>query len=284
MRPHGRSRRTRYSRFLIGSATAALAVVSLTFLTAVFQTRAKRSPTIGSWPERRVARLDAPVAVAEPGVVVRPVYPYSVLPGGAYDALELKNKLNADEVAARHYQDFELASLRSVKAHLLPAVYLSYRRGSSIYWTRRPMQLTEGEILLTDGARFARARCGNRISATPQAPFAETEPTEETLNIPELREEQHGSPAAPPANVSAVSPRTGVSGQPKTPPTSTGTMTRPILVPVSSGGTGTTGTGGKFPPTPITPVPEPRSVVLLLTAVAAIAVNRWWHTRSCRVR
>src|SRR5215831_5488565 len=126
---------------------------------------------------------------------LRPVYPYSVIRGGAYTPSELKDKLASDEIAARHYEAFDLSRIVVTKADSARPVYVSYRKGESIYWTRRPVQLHKDEPLLTDGVLFARARCGNRISDSPQKPVAETpedEPSPNIFDVPESWE-----PAAP---------------------------------------------------------------------------------------
>ena len=121
------------------------------------------------------------VAKSSPG---RPVYPYSVIRGGAYTAAELIDALDRDPVAARHYWAFRRSSVRTTPSPFLEPVFLSYRIGSAIYWTSRPVSLPPGETLLTDGENYARARCGNRISRTPQTPMNDTEPAPETLNTP----------------------------------------------------------------------------------------------------
>jgi hypothetical protein len=114
----------------------------------------------------------------------RPVYPYSVIRGGAYSAAELIEALDRDPVAASHYLVFRRSSVRITKSSFPEPVFLSYRVGSAIYWTSRPVHLPPGETLLTDGQNYARARCGNRISQTPQTPVNDTEPAPETLDTP----------------------------------------------------------------------------------------------------
>src|SRR5436305_1453028 len=114
------------------------------------------------------------------------VYPFSVIPGGAYSAGELETSLNADQVAAMHYAVFQRPLVRAAPSPFTGPVYVSYRKGSSIYWTRRPLQLSIKETLLTDGTNFARARCGNRISTAPQQPVSLDEPEEAVLDTPEL--------------------------------------------------------------------------------------------------
>jgi hypothetical protein len=53
---------------------------------------------------------------------------------------------------------------------------MSYRTGTGIYWTRRPVALPKGEVILDDGVHELRARCGNLISDEPRTPTLETEP------------------------------------------------------------------------------------------------------------
>jgi hypothetical protein len=123
----------------------------------------------------------AQVAESSPS---RPVYPYSVIRGGAYSAAELIQALDGDPVAARHYLVFRRSAVRAAGSTFHDPVYLSYRVGDAIYWTSRPVPLPPGETLLTDGMHYARARCGNRISPTAQTPVNETEPAPQTLNTP----------------------------------------------------------------------------------------------------
>ena len=115
----------------------------------------------------------------------RPVYPYSVIRGGVYDAAELRDALDRDPVAARHYFVFRRSLVHQAASPFAEPVFLSYRVGNSIYWTSRPVRLPRGEPVLTDGDHYARARCGNRISPTPQTPVNDTEPIPQALDVPE---------------------------------------------------------------------------------------------------
>lgn len=114
----------------------------------------------------------------------RPVYPYSVIRGGAYTRAELIDALDRDPVAARHYLAFNRSSIHATDSPFSEPVFLSYRVGNEVYWTSRPVRLPRGETLLTDGKNYARARCGNRVSETPRTPVSDTEPAPETLNRP----------------------------------------------------------------------------------------------------
>ena len=112
----------------------------------------------------------------------RKVYLYSVLPGGIESSEELATKLQDDSVAARHYSDFKVERAVLVYARFKQeAAYVSFRKGSQIFWTRKRVHVANSEMLLTDGRAFARTRCGNRLSDKPQKPTTENEPSEEAL-------------------------------------------------------------------------------------------------------
>jgi hypothetical protein len=117
----------------------------------------------------------------------RKVYPYSVIPGGAYSGEELALARRVDRVVAEHYADFEpaAASLRALPADAY--LYVSYRKGDKVYWTANKRRIPKGEMVLCDGQHLARGRCGNRLSAVPQFPIAAgPQPAEAALNAPEL--------------------------------------------------------------------------------------------------
>lgn len=141
----------------------------------------RRSRTVAAGRRASIAR-NAALPRFSPS---RPVYPYSVIRGGAYSADELFSALHRDSVAARHYLVFRRARVHMVDSHFSEPVFLSYRIGDAIYWTSRTVRLPRGETLLTDGTNYARARCGNRISVTAQMPVSETEPAPLTLDEPQ---------------------------------------------------------------------------------------------------
>ena len=76
----------------------------------------------------------------------RPVYPYSVVPGGVRDARELKWATEHDPVVAEHYAGFDYGRAHVVKVVLALEVYVSYRIGKRLYWTRHSTRLKKGEI------------------------------------------------------------------------------------------------------------------------------------------
>jgi hypothetical protein len=114
----------------------------------------------------------------------RPVYPYSVVPGGVEDAKELKWVAEHDPVVAAHYAGFDYARARVVRLVLARTVYLSYRIGNHVYWTSHRVTLHKGEKLITDGRMTARTRCANRVEETPQQEASPVEPPVQKFDEP----------------------------------------------------------------------------------------------------
>jgi hypothetical protein len=114
----------------------------------------------------------------------RPVYPFSVIPGGVQSASEFRQALLRDPVVAAHYSDFEVSRSRILVLRDEKTVYVSYRIKDRIFWTSRRVLLRRGEKVITDGVNQARARCGNRISEVPQAGSSPHEPPPEAWERP----------------------------------------------------------------------------------------------------
>jgi hypothetical protein len=142
-------------------------------------------PMAGSSPSApaggsRVLPAQAAAPLANPGP--RRIYPYSIVPGGVRDALELVRIVKADKVVAQHYAGLRLDEVREVTVARARAVYVSYRKGDQVYWTAKKLTLKAGETLLTDGTIELRTRCGNMISDTPRLPVEAAGPGEDELD------------------------------------------------------------------------------------------------------
>jgi PEP-CTERM motif len=214
----------------------------------------------------------------------RIVYPYSVVPGGVTSAAELREVATHDRIVANHYQGFDYRRARITHVNHPQLVYLSYRRGNRVYWTRKRISLHKGETLLTDGRITARTRCGNQVSVLPQANTAPAEPTEAELDRPDLV--ASGVELIPPVSLGSsvlqldpsipIGPEGGGVGGPG------------VYVPLPIGGPVAGGTGGcqvkaattsnsncqPPPPPPPPTVPEPGTIVLLGSGAAALYA-RW---------
>jgi PEP-CTERM motif len=148
----------------------------------------------------------------------RPVYPYSVVPGGVRDARELKWAAEHDPVVAAHYQGFDYDHARVVRLVLARTVYVSYRIGNKVYWTRHRVTLRKGETIITDGKMIARSRCANRVEELPQQATSSSEPP-----VAKFEEPVHPSTGTAVANPpvpfeSALNSRLGVPGLGPAPP------------------------------------------------------------------
>ena len=189
----------------------------------------------------------------------RPVYAYSVIPGGVRSGKELKLALARDSVAAAHYSGFDARSARPVRLDRPRQVYISYRLGNRVYWTRKKVTLHAGETVLTDGKHLVRGRCGNRISEVRTDPTSDGEPSEPVLSAPILppaTAETVDLPPPPP--IWAETPTPFLMAMTPTPgPTSGGGVFIPPfpLVPCCGGSNG--GSHFPTPPPPSTPPSTP---------------------------
>jgi hypothetical protein len=140
---------------------------------------------------REQAMLDQILSQVQPS---RPLYPYSVVPGGVNDAKELKWIAEHDPVVAAHYAGFDYDHARVVRLTLARTAYVSYRIGNHIYWMNRRIALHKGEKLITDGRITARGRCGNQVAENPKPEVSPAQPSPEALEKP-----QDGGGSAMPA-------------------------------------------------------------------------------------
>jgi len=297
---HRRNRRIR--RWLAGVVvavfSASVSILALQYLSpSLFRTRQseaavlKHSELSGS----RAVALSQTLSHVQPP---RPVYPYSVVPGGVADAKELKWVAEHDPVVAAHYAGFNFERAQVVRLALARTVYVSYRIGNNIYWTRRRLMLHKGETLITDGKMIARTRCANRVEEAPQQQAASpVEPAPEKFEEP-LRAGEGTAMQGPPVGFeSALLNRPGTAGLGAAGPLSLydpfvgggGIPFSPAPLPLDvcepvkkSTGTGSAGSGGgkkKVSPCSATGapgvVPEPGTWLLFASGLAAI----YWAAR-----
>src|SRR5215469_644479 len=161
----------------------------------------------------------------------RPLYPYSVIPGGIESVSELRRAVATDPVVAAHYAGFDFAHAHLVRLTAARSVFVSYRKGSAVFWTSKRLSLLTGETLITDGTHTSRTRCGNQVSDVPRAPVAPSEePTPEFLITPlptEKIELPVGLPLELPLEGSPIAPYLLLAGG----VTESGSDTGGIIVP-----------------------------------------------------
>jgi hypothetical protein len=216
------------------------------------------------------------------------IYPYSIVAGGIHSLADLRHAIETDPVVAAHYAKFNLAKFRIVKLDKDEYAYVSYRIGSDVFWTKKQLKLCKGETLITDGQRFARARCGNQLSQVAEAETWSGEPPPAVLNaparpalqaqadafgavVPPLDDSMpEGAPTGPvdlPASVSGETASASASPMPFIGPFSS------VLPPADCGEKSPCISPPKPNRPPSTPVPEGSSLILLATGMAALAIN-----------
>ena len=209
------------------------------------------------------------------------VYPYSVVPGGVRSPEDLHQASLHDRVVGRHFSGFDFRRAQVVELQKARLVYLSYRMGNKVFWTKKQVHLRKGEKLITDGIISARTRCANQVSATPQKAISAQEPPAEAFEDPYAAGGTARQIPFPGNFESALFNRELAEFDPQGPPGS------PLFAPGSgvglpgifppplpSGGCDTTkqqcSPGPPPPPPPPTPVPEPGSILLISSGLAGI--------------
>ena len=134
--------------------------------------------TKASLPQNAAVKAKLPVKSEQVG----PIYRYSVVEGGVHSSEEMQQAIASDAVVAAHYKDLDPAQMQPVRLQHALRVFVSYRKDDMVYWTQHRVTIPAGELLLSDGKNWVRARCGNRLSDKPQAPVSGDEPPETALD------------------------------------------------------------------------------------------------------
>jgi hypothetical protein len=284
------------SRLLAVSLSALVAMWTIHFAAIHIQ-------QFGTIKGHTIAATEGPSALIRS---LRPNYPYSIIAGGAYSPGELRFAHGKDAVVRAHYADFNVNQAKMVVLSDDRFQYVSYRVKDQVYWTKRRLRIPKGELLLTDGESYARARCGNRLSDKPhKLAISPHEPDPLVLSLPPVTPEM--LPKLALANPPALGALPGTAPFPETrteavpPPASFPIAGQPLVPvepiwggpPVPGGGVipgppllPTNPTNPITPPTtpitpvtppngpqpPITPIPEPSTVYLFLIS---LAVSIW---------
>jgi hypothetical protein len=201
-----------------------------------------------------------------------------VIPGGVESAAELRNSVTRDPVIAKHYEDFYIERARVVRLSEDRPLYVSYRLGNNVFWSKKRFMLRKGETVITDGEHMARTRCGNRLAEAPTGPVMAVEPEFET---------------APPEEAQAIAGGPALAGAPFAPGEIPLTPAPTSVIPPGSGfpGAGIIGSpgipiaGGGSPSSPSTPVPpiippppittpEPETLLMLSAGLTGVLLGR----------
>ena len=293
-----RSRRRRAARAvrrrLLGTAVlGTLAIVSIA-MTQRARFSPPRDADAGSLRATEAveatASIQARVAATDPE---RPVFPYSVVPGGVHSVDELRNAIATDAIVADHYKGFDLSKAHVERLTAPRFAHVSYRLGEHIYWTRNPLVLPAGERVITDGTNIARTRCGNQVAIQAGA----TSPAEPSPLVLDTPTKVIASPLVVPAVLRGDTPAAAFAALPSGLGGPAGVPTVTIMPPPvvdgdavafthSPNAQGTPpdeppidmfegpGPDPRLNPGVLTPVPEPSSLMLILTGAGGFLVRR----------
>jgi hypothetical protein len=198
----------------------------------------------------------------------RPAYAYSVIPGGIESAEELRQISDHDPVVAQEFQGFDYQNARLVTVSEEQLMYVAYRKGDKVYWTRKKVPLHPGETLITDGKIVARTRCGNRVAVAPLGPPSIMDPLLSDFDQPLFSNEMVTNRVEPqPEAYAAIIPNsTPEVGNALRPARSHKGMIPLFFVPLA----GIPGGSGGSPHTPLAVAPEPGTLLLLTSGLAGV--------------
>lgn len=287
--PHRRVRKRRSSRSIfrrrMRRTAAALAVLTLLgagVLWLSFRLPSRWSSSSSQvqteWEQGDLSQNLAALAAASVSAPVpsrpRIVYPYSVVPGGIQAPEELREVSEHDRVVAEHYAGFDFRNARMIELQEAKLMYLSYRMGNRIFWTKHKVSLRKGEKLITDGNITARTRCANQISPVAVEAISPAEPPLEKFEEPIVMAGSGIQVPFPEAVLplgpqpSPLNPFPGGWFPPLFPP---GVPT--VVCPPTKkkeGGAELAKTVPCTKPIPISPIPEPGTLLLMLSGVAGV--------------
>ena len=287
--PYRRVRKRRSSRSIyrrrVRRAAAALAVLTVlatTILGLSFHLPSRwNSPSNqlpSEWEQGDLSQNLAELAATSVSAPVPPprrvVYPYSVVAGGIQAPQELREVSEHDQVVGLHYAGFDFQNARMIELQEARLVYLSYRIGDRIFWTKRKVSLRKGEKLITDGKITARARCANQISPVAVEAISPQEPPLEKFEEPILMAGsaiQIPFPEATlpegPQPIAPLNPIPSGGFPPFFPPP----VPVPVCPPAKKTKKGAAELAKAIPcTTPPSPVPEPSTILLVGLGIAGI--------------
>lgn len=277
-----RHRRRRLLRRIAFGAIlfAGFVLTSLTYFpqTLSFLHRTSAQP-VTAWevgnPREGLALLAAQQAPKHHWVrKVRPVYPYSVIPGGVQDPDDLRLAAAEDRAVKDHFSLFRWERARIIQLHKAAMMHVSFRLGNQIFWTKKKIRIPAGEKLITDGKIMARTRCGNRVEEMAQPAITDQEPAAEKFEQPMMAD---GSAMHGPIPTNFESSLRGPEGPPlmaQGPPALSplpGNVLFPIGPPVDVCGLKKDEDKKKCRPKPPPPaIPEPSTLVLLTSGLTGV--------------
>ena len=216
-------------------------------------------------------RLPAPSPVPQTAIQVvnsveKPRYRLSLIPGGAGNMLELDLMVQLDPVLQRFYKNFNFDKQREFVIDHDIDVYMSFRVGDDIRWTKKKVHVKKGEEAVTDGTYTILLRCGNMIAWTPQG--TDTYPAEP---LPPVILETPVPPYAPPIET-VFAPESELSSPEIPGPPIGGPYSPETYSPIGTPLYGPLGLAA--PPIETAPTPESSTFVLIVVGLGILLLKK----------
>jgi hypothetical protein len=126
-------------------------------------------------PRTAVQQHTKPPAVSVIHVSFRPLN-LALIPGGITSVEEFRQRVAEDPTLNSFFGSCNVeATIEPLPDDIL--VFIAFRRGEEIKWTRRPLLVHKGEYVLTFCGKTVLARCGNLISWSPMQPSEDVPPS-----------------------------------------------------------------------------------------------------------
>ena len=180
---------------------------------------ASREQTGTTAPQTAVEQHTKPPAVSVIRVSFRPLN-LALIPGGITSVQEFRQRVSEDPTLDSFFGSCNVAAtFQQLPDDIL--VFIAFRRGQDIKWTRRPLLVHRGEYVLTFCGKTVLARCGNLISWTPMQPSEDVPPSLLETPVEETNPQASGHPApiylasqvaAPPLETVTLDAALGVVG------------------------------------------------------------------------
>jgi hypothetical protein len=149
-----------------------------------------RSPKPNAAPQKQTGTSQPAVASlqstpAAPAQAIHASYRplnFALLPGGFTSVDEFRQRVAKDPVLRSFYGSCAdpHVGMQALPSDIL--VFVTFRRGNEIKWTRKPMLVHIGEYVLNFCGKTVLARCGNVVSWSPMQPSEDIPPS--LLEIP----------------------------------------------------------------------------------------------------
>jgi hypothetical protein len=163
--------------------------------------------------------------------VTKTFVPLSFIPGGVRSVEQFRAALAADKDLVAQFPDFDFSKARFERLGRPVCAFIAYRNGKDFRWTKGCKPLPADTLVITDGKTYIRARCGNKISFSPQAPTIDSD-VDEAFDFPPTAGDVPPASPAPIFPTPISTPVTTIPSEPMPLPPCMNCAGYPVFVPI----------------------------------------------------